>query len=295
MTATGGDEDDEISIVELGPSPTASVIAVAPTVAPGTAKTHAAGVATQPAGGDDAFTNAATVRPASGPGTSGTGSSPERHTQYGQVMGTFQYMAPEQAQGRVDEVGPAADQYALGLILLELGTLRPARSQISSSDAHKDAVEGRTGSTEDFDGHELPPPFLAIVKRATAQKIEDRYASVAEMAEDVRRFIRDEEVSVYREGLARRLARAASKRPGLFFGLLSTVCTAGGVTIMLALASAAHSARQAASDLEGLQKVLVATQRRAQGRRAPLGPRRRPGAHRGRHARDAGARRPGDG
>ena len=62
----------------------------------------------------------------------------------GQVVGTPRYMSPEQARGgELESVGPAADQYAVGLLLYEMVRLEQARQSIKVLDLLDQAIEGQ--------------------------------------------------------------------------------------------------------------------------------------------------------
>ena len=97
-------------------------------------------------------------------------------TSDGDVIGTRGYMAPEQERGETAAIGPRSDVWSLGAILRELATAACAPA-----------------------GARLPRPLAAIVARATAALPADRYASAAELARDVVRFVDGEGVSAYRE------------------------------------------------------------------------------------------------
>jgi serine/threonine-protein kinase len=184
-------------------------------------------------------------------------------TRQGEVMGTAQYMPPEPALGLIDQLGPAADQYSLGVILQELATLRPARSHTSAMKALTEALQGHLAEPIDIEGHQLHPALLAIIERATQREPEKRYPSVREMTEDVRRFIRDEPVSVYQEGIARRLVRVAARRPALAFGILSLCGFLTSVGVIGAVVHDARKTERQARELENTRKVLIAVSGRA--------------------------------
>jgi serine/threonine protein kinase len=156
-------------------------------------------------------------------------------TLQGQAVGTPGYMAPEQADGRQDLVGPATDIYGLGAVLYEILTGRPPYESCSPPEAvrqvrQRDPIPPRRVRSA------KPAALEAICLKALARRPEARYASASELADDVRRWLADEPVSAWREPAAARWARWGRRHRSAAIAaaaLLLVVLVALGVGITL--------------------------------------------------------------
>jgi serine/threonine-protein kinase len=127
-------------------------------------------------------------------------------TVQGQVIGTPAYMAPEQADGRLDLISPATDVYGLGAILYEVLTGQPPFSGATTKEVlRKVREESPVRPCQVWAG--VPPALEAIALRALAKKRGDRYASARELAGEVQRWLADEPVWAYPEPWTLRLGR----------------------------------------------------------------------------------------
>jgi WD40 repeat protein/serine/threonine protein kinase len=194
----------------------------------------------------------ATLQPATGSGSS--------ETLPGTALGTPAYMSPEQAEGRLDQVGPLSDVYCLGATLYALLTGRPSIEETNVGAALRRVQRG-----------EFPPPrsvrpgvprsLEAICRKAMALQPGDRYGSARALTEEIERWLADEPITAARDPLSTRLIRWGRRHRTLVAGIGALLVTAVGALAISTLLISSERARTEQQRQRADEKTREATER----------------------------------
>ena len=137
-----------------------------------------------------------------------------------QLAGTPRYFSPEALRG--ERCDARADIFTLGLILQEVVTLQFAIKGKDEKEYMERIVSDELEPIRHLFGWKIDRSLQAIIRKATAYQPEDRYQTVAEFAEDLRRYMGGLPIEAEPDDFFMRVSRYFyNHRRGFLFGVLT--------------------------------------------------------------------------
>jgi serine/threonine protein kinase len=132
----------------------------------------------------------------------------------GAVMGTPAYMPPEQAQGKLELIDHQSDVYSLGATMYAILSRKTPFQAETAMDilmkvCNEEPVPPRKHNAE------IPADIETIILKAMQKKKEDRYGSSQDLADDLKRFVSNEEIQATRPGFLTHVMRRAKRNKSM--------------------------------------------------------------------------------
>jgi serine/threonine protein kinase/Flp pilus assembly protein TadD len=148
-----------------------------------------------------------------------------RKTDPGVVMGTVQYMSPEQALGR--EVDHRTDIFSLGVMLYEMSTGRLPFSGASTSETIDQITHSMPEAIARFN-YSAPTELDRIIRKCMEKQPDRRYQSARELLVDLKNLKRDSDAGVIARGEVTEKPRSNLRRAA-FAAMIVVVALAAGL------------------------------------------------------------------
>ena len=177
-------------------------------------------------------------------------------TQSGAILGTPSYMAPEQAGGKTREIGPAVDIYALGAILYELLVGRPPFKAGNPIDTVRQVIEQEPVPPRQLEPR-VPYDLETICLKCLEKDPARRFATAAELADDLRRFVEGDPILARPTPAWERAWKWGKRRPATVALLAVIPLAVAGIVLFVVW----HNV-----SLRGQLDVALAEERRARQR-----------------------------
>jgi WD40 repeat protein/serine/threonine protein kinase len=174
----------------------------------------------------------------------------------GDVLGTPKYIPPEQAAGRVREIGPASDIYSLGAILYCLLTGRPPFEAATLQETLKQVIESEPVPPTQLNSG-VPKQLETICLKCLEKSPSRRYGSAEQLAEDLRRYLNGSPILARPITLLERAWRWCVRNP-LVASLLTLVAVVAAIGASVSLSFAVQlsiKAKEAEDNFEQAQKA----------------------------------------
>jgi len=152
----------------------------------------------------------------------------EQGTQTGVILGTWEYMAPEQVRGDVHAVDRRTDVYGLGALLYELFTGHTPYGQRDPGALSLAMARGEMPAPSRWK-KDLPADLEAVLLKCLETRMGDRYSSAWAVAEDLQRYLDGWPVAACRLTPTRRAWRWVKRYRWAALAVLSLLLLLGGL------------------------------------------------------------------